>query len=189
MSRPGRRRRGGDLDGLKTSGERPAVERVAAQPDAGGSAVAVRLSRNGTEQFTMLRGGDRPVRASRSCTSGDYRTDARLLQYSVRNGALLSLAAGDASQVTALRDGLISIVAEECVADLHLLVTDDWLDLRSSAPLPRMRLEGLALDAVRGVRLNGHRVQPDRPRDGALVISGAAWSAQDPNSGQNVCVA
>ena len=83
-----------------------------------------------------------------------------------------------ASHALALRDGWISIAADDPIADLHASVKDGVLDLYASEPPPQLRIQGSAIRGLRSVRLN-HRDLPPPTADHAdtLVISGVDWAA------------
>jgi hypothetical protein len=148
--------------------------------DPGGAGIGVRLSREALTTVTLLRPGEQPARASRSCTIADYQTNARLLQYGTRGPQLVSLAIADASHALARQDGLLSAAADEAIEDLHLAIHDDALVLTASRPAPRLRLQGGALGAVRRLRLNGREVSAARHRRETLIVSPGDWAEGEP---------
>ncbi len=90
----------------------PSLTRQRHAADPGGEALAVRVTQHALAWTTLLRPGEPAVRASRSCASSHYHTDARLLHYVTRRDALLRLAAADVTHALSLRDGLLSVSAD-----------------------------------------------------------------------------
>ena len=82
----------------------------------------------------------------------------------------------DATHVLSLRDGLLSVAADEHVEDLSLSIANEVLELYASHPLGRLNIQGSALAGLGAVRLNGRElpVTIGRRRD-SLDIPAAAW--------------
>jgi hypothetical protein len=150
----------------------PTLLRLAAECDSGGSAaVAVRVIEQEVVRTTVLRPGEPTARETRGCAAGAYHTDGRLLHYSSRDGRLMSLATCDASHVLALREGWISVAADEPVADLFLDFTGETIDLWSSAPPARLKLEGALVTSARLIRVNGRELpEHARERSDSVVV-------------------
>jgi hypothetical protein len=165
----------------------PSVTGLAADCDPGGAAVAVRVRHESVSSITMLRPGEPSVRDTRSCAVGRYHTDARLLHYASVDGRLRSLAACDAHHVLALHDGWLSIAADTPISDICLEVDDDRIDVWSSSPASRLRIEGTLVPAARVIRLNGRELAPyARERTDSVVAFGSDWG----EAGRNLeCVA
>jgi hypothetical protein len=154
------------------------LERLDTTPDAGGIAIGARvIDAFGTSVF-LLRPGEASMRDDRACGIADYQTDARVLHHREAAGRLVALDLVDASQLLALRDECLSVDAADGIADLHVSLSGDRLDLFSSKPAPHLRLQGGALRRVRRVRLNRRDVDVPASDDaGTVVVSGADWAA------------
>jgi hypothetical protein len=122
----------------------------------------------------------------------EYETDARVLHYATDSGRLVALDIIDATHVRALTDGGISISAAERIADLHIRIQDDVIDLHATVPPSQIRIDGAAIHGVRLLRVN-HRPLPARSArtTDTLVIDAFAWaSGPDPaNAAQAEAVA
>lgn len=150
----------------------PALTRVLAECDPSSSpAVAIRVVQQDVAWTTLVRPGEPPMRETRGCAVGSFHTNGRLLHYGSREGRLLSLCACDASHVLALRDGWLSVAASEPVTDLYLEFVDDVIDIWSSAPVSRVRLQGALVRDARVVRVNGRDLPDDaRERADSLIV-------------------
>jgi hypothetical protein len=155
----------------------PSLERLDTTPDAGGIAIGARvIDAFGTSVF-LLRPGEVSMRDDRACGIADYQTDARVLHHRDAAGRLVALDLVDASQLLSLRDEWLSVDAAEGIADLHVSLSGDRLDLCSSEPPPHLRLQGRALRRVRRVRLNHRDVDVPASDDaGTVVVSGVDWA-------------
>jgi hypothetical protein len=164
--------------GTGTPPHGPSLDRLDTTPDAGGIAIGARvIEACGTSVF-LLRPGELSMRDGRACGTGDYQTDARVLHYREATGRLVALDIVDASQLLALRNEWLSVDAGEGIADLHVSLSGDGLELFSSEPPPHLRLQGGALRRVRRVRLNRRDVAvPPSDDAGAIVVSGVDWAA------------
>jgi hypothetical protein len=163
--------------GPAVDGSRPSLDRLVVASDRGGAAVAARVSVDDRVSVFLLRPGEPPWRDARSAGTSDYRTDARLLHYSTRAGALATLDVIDASDVSALHDGWLSLAADAPVGELHIGVEDRAMDLRAVEPPARLRLQGVILATLGAIRLNG-RALPFTPTDDApsgIVIDRDQW--------------
>jgi uncharacterized heparinase superfamily protein len=160
-----------------SSGPRaPSLVRLQHQADPAGVALAVRAVEDDVAWTTLLRPGEPAIRSTRSCAADDYQTNARVLQYATRDGALLRLSIADATHVLSLRDGLLSVSADDHVEDLSLSATGELLELYASHPLGRLNIQGSALAAIRSVRLNGRELPiAFQGRRDSLDIPTAAW--------------
>ena len=158
-------------------GAAPVLARIAAECDPGGSpAVAVRVLQQDAAWTTMLRAGEGAVRETRGCGVGAYQTNARLLHYGTRGGRLVSLAACDASHVLALRDGWLSLAADEPVDDVHVELAGDRIEIVASRPAPRLRLQGTAVAQGAAVHLNGRELPASaRERTDSIVALPVHW--------------
>jgi hypothetical protein len=156
----------------------PSLVRLPHEADPAGEALAVRAAQDDVAWTTLLRPGEPAIRSTRSCAAEDYQTNARVLQYTTRGSALLRLSMADATHVLSLRDGLLSVAAEDHVEDLSLSLTNEVLELHASHPLCRLNIQGSALAGVATVRLNGRElaVAFGERRD-SLDIPAAAWAA------------
>jgi hypothetical protein len=126
---------------------------------------------------TILRPGDAPRRASRSCRAADYQTNARMLQYATRGDALLQLAVADATYVLSSHGGLLSMAADDHVDDLSIVIRGEVLELSSSRPLARLLLHGEALAAIVTARVNGRELPRSLrgTRRDSLIVPPEAW--------------
>jgi hypothetical protein len=150
----------------------PTMMRLPAECDPGGSpAVALRVLQQDVAWTTVLRPGEPRLRETRGCAVGAYHTNGRLLHYGSRDGRLVSLGACDASHVLALREGWLSLAGDEPVADVYLEAIGETIDLWSSAPPPRLRLQGVVVTEARTIRVNGREVPDDaRERADSVVV-------------------
>ncbi len=167
----------------------PSLERLGTTDGAEG-AIAVRLRRHRGASVTVIRAADGASRGGMAIDDGEFDTDARLLHYTIgHDGAVRSLALAAGTRATAGR-GLLSIVADRPVDDIHLEFLDGCLDVRASVPPPQLRLDGLTLDPAAAVRLNGHLASPRRGSSrSTLVITGADWPGEQARPGVDLCVA
>jgi hypothetical protein len=136
----------------------PSVARLHVDCDWMSNTIALRVYQGDHAWTTMLRPGETPEREGRSCSSGDYHSDGRLTHYCMCDGALRTVSLADVSQLLSLRDGLISIVSETHVEDLHCRLDGEYLEVCTGKPPARLKLEGGALAAVKTVRLNGREL-------------------------------
>ena len=156
------------------AGTGPAVlERVPIECDAISGALGFRVRQGERVSTTVLRPGEAPERDTRSCSSHDYHTDARLVHYAMSGGALTALSVADVSHLLSLHEGLVSIAADAPLTDLHLSIDRDQLDVLASTPPPRLRLEGGGLSAIRTIRLNGRE---QRRAGEAIELAGSDWA-------------
>jgi uncharacterized heparinase superfamily protein len=150
---------------IAASATPPTVMRLAAECDPGGSAaVAVRVFHQDVVWTTVVRPGEPAARETRGCAAGAYHTNGRVLHYGAREGRLVSLAACDATHLLALREGWVSIAADEAVPDLYCEFGDETIDISMSTPPARLRLQGALVSVARLIRVNG-RPLPDRARE------------------------
>jgi hypothetical protein len=164
--------------GAATAHSTPELQRIAANAEPGDT-IAARVANGDFASVYLLRPGDPSSRDGRGCGAVDYQTDARVLHFRTRGERLVALDVVDASHALALRDGWLSVEANEPVRDLHVRLLDDLLQLSASEPPRQLRLLGDALRSIRAIRLNG-RSYPlavgDPPE--TLLISGADWTAR-----------
>ena len=155
----------------------PELQRIVANADPNGEAIAARVINGDFASAYVLRPGEPSSREGRACGTLDYQTDARVLCYRTRGETLVALDVVDACHALALCDGWLSIESSEPVRDLHLRLDDDELQLSASEPPRQLRLLGSALRRIRTIRLNGRSYPPTvvDPRD-TLLISGADWT-------------
>ncbi len=155
----------------------PALTRIDAECDPGGSpAVAVRVVQQDLAWTTMLRTGEGAVRETRGCGVGSYQTNARMLHYGSRGGRVVSLAACDASHVLSLREGWLSVAADDPVQDIHVEVGGDRIEIQASRPTPRLRLQGHAVTAAAMIHLNGRELpRSARDRADSIVALPSHW--------------
>jgi uncharacterized heparinase superfamily protein len=154
----------------------PSLERVQHEADPGGDAIGVRIVEDAAAWITLLRPGDSPVRPGRSIVAADYQTDARVLHYATRDGALRRLSVADATRVLCLREDLLSVAADDHVHDLTIAIEGGVLDLWASHPVPRVQLQGSALTTVAVARVNGRELPAGLPgRHASLEIAASAW--------------
>ncbi len=164
----------------------PSLERLRHEADASGEAFAIRLVQHDTAWTTLLHPGEPAVRATRSGAAADYQTNARVLQYATRGNALARIAVADGTHVLSLRDGLLSIAADDHVDDLFLSIDGDRMELFASHPVGRLHLQGRALTGITLVRLNGRELPvTSAGRRDSLVIAASAW-ADAPTPAANV---
>jgi uncharacterized heparinase superfamily protein len=164
--------------GAATAHSTPDLQRITANADPQGEAIAARVVNGDFASVYLLRPGEPSSRDGRACGTLDYQTDARVLHFRTRGERLVALDLVDASHALALRDGWLSLAMSESVRDFHLQVNDDMLELWASDPPRQLRILGGALLGLRTIRLNGRShplVVTDVPD--TLLISGANWTA------------
>jgi hypothetical protein len=164
-----------------SGGNAPSLERLVPETDRTGDTIAVRVTQDETAWTTMVRPGEPAARPTRSCTVGDYHTNARMLQYATRGDVLLYVAVADAAHVLSLRDGLISIAADDYVDDLTVALRHGVLELVASRPLGRIHLQGTPLTGVTAARVNGREL-PRRMRGtrrDSLLVPASSWPDRD----------
>jgi hypothetical protein len=162
---------------ISTAADAPSLSRVSNECDPSGNpVVAVRVFENNVAWTTMIRHRESPVRDTRGCTVGAFHTDARLLHYGSREKRLVSLAVCDASHVLSLHEGWLSIAADGAIQDLYLEVVDDRIELWSSLPAPRLRIQGALVAEAAGVRLNGRDLRSNSyERADTVVAMPTCW--------------
>jgi uncharacterized heparinase superfamily protein len=150
----------------------PMLTRLPAECDPGGTvAVAIRIVEQGVQWTTVLRPGEPVARETRGCAAGAYHTNGRLLHYGSSEGRLISLAACDATHVLALGEGWISVAADEPVPDLYLEFPDETIDVWTSTPAARVRLQGALVTSARLVRVNGRELPANaRERTDSVIV-------------------
>ena len=154
----------------------PSLTRIATDCDPSGPAIAVSVLHEMVTWVTMLRPGEPAERDTRSCGVGHYHTDARLLHYGWGGGRLRSLAACDAHHMLALREGWLSIAADTPMRDICLDVEEGRIDVWSSSPASRLRIEGAVIPTSHVIRLNGRELPPyARERVDSVVAFGSDW--------------
>jgi hypothetical protein len=158
-------------------------------PSDDAASVVARLRRRASLSMAMFRPGDRSEPFTRGASVGEYRTDARLLHYSVAGDRQLTLAVADCTEAAATDERFISVAAESPIADLDLAIRQDRLDIRSSVPPAGIRLSGRTLSGVRRLRLNGRDVPLNGSADGALVVAAADWPDLASDARVDTCVA
>ena len=163
---------------VATAHSAPNLQRITANADPHGGAIAARVVNGDFASVYLIRPGEPSSRDGRACGTLDYQTDARVLHFRTRSETLVALDLIDASHALALRDGWLSIAMSEPVRDLHVQLNDDLLELWASEPPRQLRILGGALLGLRAIRLNGRNHPPvvTDPPD-TLLISGANWTA------------
>jgi hypothetical protein len=169
------------LTWVGSAADAPSLERVQHEADPAGEAIGVRIVEGNTTCITLLRPGDPAVRPGRSLVAADYQTDARTLQYAMRDSALLRLSVADATHVLSLRDGLLGISADDHLDDLTISIEGGVLRLVASRPLPRLRLQGSALTPITVAHVNGRELPVGfADRRDSLEIAASAWPEAPP---------
>jgi uncharacterized heparinase superfamily protein len=150
----------------------PTLLRLTTECDPGGSTpLALRVLEQDVVWTTILRPGEPTARETRGCAAGAYHTNGRLLHYGSRDGRLISLAACDASHVLALREGWLSVSADEPIPDLYVNCAGETIDIWSSAPPARLRLQGALVSSARSMRMNGRQLPAHvRERTDTVVV-------------------
>jgi hypothetical protein len=151
----------------------PQLARLGADCDPGGARpIAVRVVDGNITWTTLLRPGEAAVRETRGGRVGAYHTNARVLQYGVRDNRLVSLCLCDATHALALRDDWLSVAADEPIPDLYVECLGNIIDVWSSTPMPRLQLQGAVVTAASHVRLNGRELSIDaRDRADSVTVS------------------
>jgi hypothetical protein len=157
----------------------PRIQRMPAQGDAGGDAVAVRIGLGLEEWVTLVRPG--AAAELRNCAVAEYHTNARALHYAVTAGRLTSLSAIDVTHALALREGLISLEAEQPIADLHVARHGGRLELWATTPPNELRLQGAVVVGATTIVLNGRELlrKPTDRRD-TVAIAATEWTEARP---------
>jgi len=164
--------------GAATTESTPELQRIAANADLQGGAIAARVVNGDFASAYLIRPGEPASRDGRACGTLDYQTDARVLHFRTCGEALVALDVADGSHARALRDGWLSVETSEPVRDLHIRLYEDVLQLSASEPPRQLRLLGDAFVRLRLIRLNGrsYPLAVGDPPD-TLLISGADWTA------------
>jgi hypothetical protein len=155
----------------------PSLDRLQTASESDASAVAVQVRQKDRSTITMVRRGPPAAADERSCTVADYRTNARVLQYSLVNDRLQTIALTDGDHAVALRSSLVSVAADGPITDLHATLSGDCVELYCSTPPVELRLQGDAMAAITTVRLNGrdHRiVRAGRPD--TVTVAAGEWA-------------
>jgi hypothetical protein len=162
---------------ISTTAQAPSLSRISTECDPGGNpTVGVRVFQDGVAWTTLLRAGEARLRETRGYAVGAFHTDARLLHYGSHEKRLVSLAVCDASHVLALREGWLSIAADGAVQDLYLEIVNDRIELSSSLPPPRLRIQGALVAETSGVRLNGRELHSDGyERADTVAAASSCW--------------
>lgn len=158
--------------------EAAVLEKVAVDGDERGRSIAVRVRQGARAWTTMLWPWGVPEREERSRSVPEYHSNARLVQYGTVDGALTSLSLADGSHLLALRDGLLSLVAEPSIADLHVRLAGRVLALFASRPPSRLRLDGPSLRDISRIHLNGREL-PRASSDGrsdVVTVHATDWA-------------
>ena len=127
--------------GASHAADAPSLERLEVTADAGGEAIAARVSAGDAASTYLIRPGEPAARDSRACGILDYQTNARVMHVRTRGGALVALDLVDASHALALRDGWLSVAASEPMRDLHASIVEGVLRLTASEPPRELRVE------------------------------------------------
>jgi hypothetical protein len=80
------------------------------------------------------------------------------------DGRLRTLVACDAHHVLALHDGWLGVAADAPMMDVCIDVLDRQIDVWSSSPVSRLRLQGGIVSDVAVIRLNGREL-PEYARE------------------------
>lgn len=137
-------------------GSEPALDRLHVDVDADDApAIATRISLGSRQSMILVRPD---ATAPRAGAVGGYQTDARVFRCHTVAERLAALDLVDATHALAIRDGWLSVAADDRIADLHVALADNRLDVRASVPPPVLRLQGGAVDRSRPVLLNGREV-------------------------------
>jgi hypothetical protein len=164
------------LTWFAASAAAPSLARLTTDADPEGRAISVSILQDGVASVTMVRPGELAVRETRCCTVGRYHTDARLLHYASAGGRLRMLAACDAHHALAVHDGWLSIASDASMPDICVDVHEDRIDVWSSSPTSRLRIEGALVAATTIVRLNGRTLPPYAwERVDSVVAFGSDW--------------
>jgi hypothetical protein len=154
--------------------EAPIVQRLSAVTDGIFPALAARITRGASQSVYMLRPGAPAAGAERRCGLVDFETDARVLHYHADGTRHVSLDLVDARYAMTARSGWLSVQSDDPIADLHLAVEHEVLDLRASRPPARVCLHGAA--AFHTLRLNGRELPQSGGRSASpVLIHSADW--------------
>jgi len=165
--------------GEASSATPPAIERLPSPADAASRAVAARVRTGDSTSVLLAWLGEPAVREARDARLPDYQSNARVLHYTSRAGALVALDVIDGNYALATRDGWLSVAADDPIAELHVGLEDGALDLRALSPPSRLRFDGHAFRGLRTIRLNGREwplnlfVRSGEP----LVVDASQWAA------------
>lgn len=163
----------GDDDGT------PSLERLAVASGSDSAAIAARVSAGDRTSVFLIRPGRTVSAEIPGTTLLDYETDARALHFQTVANRSIVLDLIDASYALARGDGGLSLEADAPVAELHVGLANDILEIKAGDPPARVRLSGGALAALRGVRLNDCDVGLlPVERDGSFAIERHHWTRE-----------
>lgn len=147
--------------GEAPNADAPVLERLVVNADSASEAIGARIVCGEFASTYLIRPGEPSFRDSRACGVSDYQTNARVLHLRTRGERLVALDLIDASHALALRDGLISVAANEPLGELHARVVDGVLHLATSRPPGQLRVEGSGIALL--VSSSDWTCSPSRP--------------------------
>jgi uncharacterized heparinase superfamily protein len=145
-------------------------------PENDADAATVIEVRDETRSATfMIRPADSsPARGV--CRVGDFETDAVLLHYVEEDGRLRALSIIDGHHCITARDAWLSIAADGPIADLHIAVRGEEIELDSLSPPGELTVHGTGRFAA--IRANGRDLPlSSKSTPDTLLIHGSDWGA------------
>jgi hypothetical protein len=157
----------------------PAIERLPLPADAGDRVIAARVRAGDTASVVLVWTGEPAGSGARDARLPDYHTNARVLHYASRAGALVALDIIDGSHALTSRDGWISVTSDGPILELHVGLDAGTMDLQSFDPPARLRFDGDVIAGLRTIRLNGREwpLNSFSLFGAPLIVDASQWTA------------
>ena len=164
--------------GADPDGQPPTIERLSPRTDSASRVVGARVIAGDSTSILLVRFDEPAACGARDAQLPDYQTNARVLHYASRGGALVALDVIDGTHAFANRDGWLSVTADDPIVELHIGIEDGTMDLRACAPPSRLRFEGDAMTSLRTLRLNGREwpMTHSSASGAPLVVDASQWA-------------
>ncbi len=142
-----------------------------ARLDGADHAVVVEIVDGARTAVFMVRPA---AAAGRACRVGEFETDAAMLHYVEEEGRLIALSMADGRYCCTSHEEWLSISSDDPIADLHLDLHGDDLEVASAEPPDALRLYSTA--GHRLIRTQGGDLPlSSKSTPGALLIHGSDW--------------
>jgi len=164
--------------GETSSAEPPAIERLPSPADAGDRVIAARVCAGEAASVLLVWTGEPAACDGRDAHLPDYQTNARVLHYASRAGALVAIDIIDGSHALTSHDGWLSVTSDDPILELHVGIDSGTMDLQAFDPPARLRFDGDAVAGLRTIRLNGREwpLNSFSPFGAPLVVEASQWT-------------